>query len=220
MWIQWTFVDYYDANSFNLDICAFADFNDFMRHFSITIVPYPVNCDRRHGNHLFKPPADSGLSPNIQICHACLQVSVLWLKTIRHLQRFADSQRDNWRSKTLWIVRDSAIHQHEYNSVVSEQHQWHTNTTTNPQERFIIKILSIKCNSIKGNTKNCEFRALLQPHDPHVILGCESKIDYTFPTYSLFPSHYTEVHRKDLPNTAAECFVQSGQMSWIQRRMT
>ena len=28
-------MDYYDANSFNLDICTFADFNDFMRHSSI-----------------------------------------------------------------------------------------------------------------------------------------------------------------------------------------
>ena len=55
----------------------------------------------------------------------------------------------------------------------------------------------MNCNSIKGNTKNCEFRALLHQYDPHVILGCESKIDNTFPTYNLFPSRYTEVHRKD-----------------------
>ena len=55
----------------------------------------------------------------------------------------------------------------------------------------------MNCTSIKGNTKNCEFRALLQQHNPHVILGYEFKIDCTFPIYSLFLSDYTEVHRKD-----------------------
>ena len=65
------------------------------------------------------------------------------------------------------------------------------NNDTLPQQQFpkkgspIIKILSMNCHSMKGNTKNCEFRALLQQHHPHVIVGCESKIDSTFPTYSL-----------------------------------
>ena len=57
--------------------------------------------------------------------------------------------------------------------------------------------MSLNCNSIKGNIKNCEFRALINQHDPHVILGCESRIDGTFPIYSLFPRYYTEVYRKD-----------------------
>ena len=52
-------------------------------------------------------------------------------------------------------------------------------------------------NSIKGNIKNCEFRALINLHDPHVIRGCESKIDSTYPTYRLFPGHYTDTYRKD-----------------------
>ena len=54
----------------------------------------------------------------------------------------------------------------------------------------------MNCNSIEGNTKNCEFRALQQQHDPHVILECESTIGSTFPTYNLVPSHYKAVHRK------------------------
>jgi len=61
----------------------------------------------------------------------------------------------------------------------------------------LIKIISTNCNSIKGNIKNCEFPALLHQHDPHVILGCEFKSDSTFPTYSLFTPHYTEVHWKN-----------------------
>ena len=77
------------------------------------------------------------------------------------------------------------------------------NSDTSTQQQIpkkgssFIKILSMNCNRIKGITKNCEFRALLHQYGPHVILGCESKIDNTFPTYSLFPSHYTEAHRKD-----------------------
>ena len=84
----------------------------------------------------------------------------------------------------------------------------HNDTSTQQQipkkGSSFIKILSM--NRIKGNTKNCEFRELLQQHDPHVIVGCESKIDSTFPTYSLFPPHYTEVHRKDRTNLGGGVF--------------
>ena len=34
-----------------VNIHTFTDFNDFMRHSSITTVPCPVSCDRRHDNH-------------------------------------------------------------------------------------------------------------------------------------------------------------------------
>ena len=73
------------------------------------------------------------------------------------------------------------------------------NNDTSTQQQFpkkgssSIKILSMNCNSIKGNTNKCEFRALLHKHDRQF----ESNIDSTFPTYSLFPPHYMEVHRKD-----------------------
>ena len=43
----------------------------------------------------------------------------------------------------------------------------------------------------------CEFRALIEQHDPHVVMGCESKIDNSFSTYSLFPDCYSEVYRKE-----------------------
>ena len=159
-------MDYNNANSFNLDSYAFADVNVFMRHSSITTVPHPVDCDRRHGNLVSKQPTDSGVSPNIQICHACLQVSVLC--SIWHLQRSADNNDESTQQQIPKKGSSS------------------------------IKILSMNCKSIKGNIKkNCEFRALLQQHDRHVILGCEFKINSTFPTYNLFPPHYTDVHRKD-----------------------
>ena len=61
----------------------------------------------------------------------------------------------------------------------------------------LLRILSLNCSSMKENIKNCDFRALINQHDPPVILGCESKIYGTFPTYSFFPSHYMEVYRKD-----------------------
>ena len=92
------------------------------------------------------------------------------------------------------------MHSTSMNTTVSSLND---NSDTSTQQQIpkkgssFIKILSMNCNSIKGNTKNCEFRALLHQYDPHVILGCEPTIDNTFPTYSLFPSHYTEVLRKD-----------------------
>ena len=86
------------------------------------------------------------------------------------------------------------------NTIVSSL-RYNNDTSTQQQfpkkGRSFIKILSINRNGIKGNTKNCVFRALLQQHGIHVILGCESKVDNTFPTYSLFPPYSVEVHRKD-----------------------
>ena len=70
----------------------------------------------------------------------------------------------------------------------------------------LLRILSLNCSSIEGNIKNCEFRALINQHDPYVILGRESKIDGTFPTYSLLRSHYTEVYRKGHTRNGGEVF--------------
>ena len=59
-----------------------------------------------------------------------------------------------------------------------------------------VSVLSMKCNSIKSTAKNSEFRALLDLHDPDIVTGCESKLDPTVATYSVFPEDY-EVYRKD-----------------------
>ena len=53
-----------------------------------------------------------------------------------------------------------------------------------------------KHNSIKSPTKKAEFRALIDLHKPDIVLGCESKLDSTIPTYSVFPSTY-DIFRKD-----------------------
>ena len=169
--------------------------NDFMRHSSTTTVPYPVNCDRRRGNSPWQSLIqDSGVSPNIQICHACLQV----FYNLKHLQWTAGPQRDNRQSKIMLVARD-IMQSTSMNTTVSSLNN---NNDTSTQQKYpmksssFTKILSMNCNSIKGNTKNCEFLALLQQYDPRVILGLSPKFT-TFSIYSLFLSHYTEVHRKD-----------------------
>ena len=63
------------------------------------------------------------------------------------------------------------------------------------QRRWKLKVLSLNCNSIKSVNKQAEFPALLDLHKPDV-LGCESKIDPSIPTYSVFSDRY-EVFRKD-----------------------
>ena len=92
----------------------------------------------------------------------------------------------NWTSTKQKAWDHLYIHQ-----VQKNQRQ---RTRKGPQ---LLKILSLNCNSIKRNEKNCEFRALIEQHAPHVATGCESKIDNSFSTYSLFPDCYSEVYRKD-----------------------
>ena len=50
------------------------------------------------------------------------------------------------------------------------------------------------------------FRAHVEQHDPDIILGCESKIDGTIPSYSLFPDNFT-VYRKDRDQHGGGVFV-------------
>ena len=64
------------------------------------------------------------------------------------------------------------------------------------QRRRKLKVLSLNYNSIKSVNKQAEFLALLDLHQPDVVLGCESKIDSSISTYSVFPDRY-EVFRKD-----------------------
>ena len=175
---------------------AFADFDDVMRHSSITTVPYPVNCDRRHDNHLFKPPADD-------VCHKTSKVVVCVSRSVFcDLKQFCNAPPTHrgttgGRRKCRWPETMQSTSMNTTVSSLNDNNDTSTQQKIPKKGSLVSKILSMNCNSIKGSTKNCSFRALLQQHDPHVILGCESKIDCTFPTYSLFPSHYTEVHRKD-----------------------
>ena len=155
---------------------VFADFNDFMRHSAINIISYPVSCGRRQVNNLFKPHANPGVLTNCQICHACLHVSVLGLKTTELLQCSTNSQRDNKQPHCPETMQSTSM-----NTTVSFLRS-NDNNDTSTQQQFhkkgslLIKIMSMNCNSIKGIIKNYEV--------PHVILGCESsKIDSIFPTH-------------------------------------
>ena len=57
-----------------------------------------------------------------------------------------------------------------------------------------LKGMIINCNGLKGPSRFSEF--LHDFHKPDIILGCESKLDYDVPTYSVFPPTYS-VFRKD-----------------------
>jgi len=54
----------------------------------------------------------------------------------------------------------------------------------------------INCNGLKGASRRIEFQALLDLHQPDIVLGCESKLDKEIPTYSVFPQNFT-VFRND-----------------------
>ena len=54
----------------------------------------------------------------------------------------------------------------------------------------------INCNSLKSTAKQAAFRSTVEQHRPDIIMGCESKIDVSMPTYSLFSDNYT-VYRRD-----------------------
>ena len=54
----------------------------------------------------------------------------------------------------------------------------------------------INCNSLVSENKRIEFKTLVDHHNPDIIFGCESKLDSSIATYSIFPENYA-VYRKD-----------------------
>ena len=65
----------------------------------------------------------------------------------------------------------------------------------------------INCNSLKSVTKEAAFRAHVEEHYPDIILRCESKINGTMPSYSLFPDNF-KVYRKDRDQHGGEFLLQ------------
>ncbi|CAB3995069.1 Hypothetical predicted protein [Paramuricea clavata] len=59
-----------------------------------------------------------------------------------------------------------------------------------------LKGMIINCNGLKGASRFTEFQALLDLHNPDVVLGTESKLHKDIPTCSVFPPNYT-VYRED-----------------------
>jgi len=69
-----------------------------------------------------------------------------------------------------------------------------------------IKCIIINCNGLKSSDKQATFKAALDQHDPDIVLGCESKIDNTIATYSIFPACYT-VYRNDRNKHGGGVFI-------------
>ena len=74
------------------------------------------------------------------------------------------------------------------------------------QKRRKLKVISLNCNGIKSPTKKAEFQALIDQHKPDIVVGCESKLDSTMPTYFVFPSTY-EIFRKDRSSHGGGVFI-------------
>ena len=54
----------------------------------------------------------------------------------------------------------------------------------------------INCDGLKGEKGGLTFQTALEQHSPDLIIGCESKLDTTIPTGSIFPEGYG-ITRKD-----------------------
>ena len=58
-----------------------------------------------------------------------------------------------------------------------------------------ISVFQLNFNSLKSTTEIAERNSLISDHDPDIIVGCESKLDNTHGTYSIFPDDYTVLCR-------------------------
>ena len=65
-----------------------------------------------------------------------------------------------------------------------------------PKKTTKLKGMIINCNGLKSSLRSTEFQALLELHNPDLVLGTESKLQNDIPSSSIFPSNYT-VFRKD-----------------------
>ena len=74
-----------------------------------------------------------------------------------------------------------------------------------PRKRKL-KVISLNCNGLKGPGKVSEFHSLIELHEPDIILGCESKLDYSILSYSVFPDLY-DIFRKDRTRFGVGVFV-------------
>ena len=69
-----------------------------------------------------------------------------------------------------------------------------------------IKCMIVNCNGLKSTEKQAIFRAALDQHDPDLVLGCESKIDNSIATYSIFPDNF-DVYRNDRNKEGGGVFI-------------
>lgn len=60
-----------------------------------------------------------------------------------------------------------------------------------------LKAMVINCNGLKGPSRYTEFQALVDHHNPDIILGTESKLHKEIPTYSVFPQTTLSLERTE-----------------------
>ncbi len=85
----------------------------------------------------------------------------------------------------------------------------HQETPTKVSKRTTarkLKAMQINCDGLKGIKSRQQFEAEIEQHQPDLIFGCESKLDASIPTYSIFPDNYT-VFRKDRNASGGGVFV-------------
>ena len=69
-----------------------------------------------------------------------------------------------------------------------------------------LKTMVINCDGLKGEKGRLSFQAALVDHSPDLILGCESKLDSTIPTFSVFLEGYNVI-RKDRTKNGGGVFI-------------
>ena len=94
-------------------------------------------------------------------------------------------------SNSFDILSDSVVD--------SRKNPSRSNSATSSSKRNTktkLKGMIINCNGLKSSKHSTEFQALLELHDPDIVLGTESKLNPDISSYSIFPSSYS-VLRKD-----------------------
>ena len=69
-----------------------------------------------------------------------------------------------------------------------------------------LRVMSVNCNSLQSVNKRAELISLLEQHDPHIILGQESKLGDEHLSSEIFPPHYLTV-RNDRKSGGGGVFV-------------
>lgn len=69
-----------------------------------------------------------------------------------------------------------------------------------------LKTMVINCDGLKSEKSRVTFQAAVADHSPDLIIGCESKLDQSIPTYSIFPEDYNVI-RKDRTQSGGGVFI-------------
>ena len=79
--------------------------------------------------------------------------------------------------------------------------------TSRPRNRTPkLKTMVINCDGLKGEEGQRSFKAAILNHSPDLIIGCESKLDSTIPTFSVFMESYNVI-RKDRTKNGGGVFI-------------